>query len=196
MTSDILSLSKDKTEKLEKEKNEVTSKIKDLEKSYSSGDMIDEEYDELRRPLDEELKRLNGKDLENTIPLRAEGEKDNTKSSTWSTIILFLSTGIIGGFILALLGYVVTKILKFIFPRTMRVGFNNVDITNYGWRGVAVWIFVFTIFVFGLWIWLLYSGEPFEKDIASNILRVVFGGILLLFCYAGIKQFEPPTKNI
>jgi len=183
--------STDKTGLLEKEKNEVISKIRNLEKNYSSGDLLDEEYEELRKPLDEELKRLSGKDLENTASLSVEDEKDNTKSSTWSTIILFLLTGIIGGLILALLGYIVTKTLKFIFPKTKRVGFNNVDITNYGYRGVSVFILIFTIFAFGLIFSLLYSGEPFENDIISNILRVVFFGILLLLCRAGIKQFEP-----
>lgn len=45
----------DKTGLLEKEKNELISKIRDLEKNYSSGDLLDEEYEELRRPLEGSL---------------------------------------------------------------------------------------------------------------------------------------------
>ncbi|MCZ7358364.1 MAG: hypothetical protein O8C66_04160 [Candidatus Methanoperedens sp.] len=56
---------------MEKEKNGVISKIKYLEKNYSSGDLLDEEYEELRKPLvdtvkklDEELKIFSGKESE------------------------------------------------------------------------------------------------------------------------------------
>jgi chromosome segregation ATPase len=58
MFSDI-PVPEDKTEELEKERNEVISKIKDHEKNYSSGDMLDEEYEELRRPLDEKINKLD-----------------------------------------------------------------------------------------------------------------------------------------
>lgn len=196
--------STDKTGQLKKEKNEVISKIRDLEKNYSSGDLLDEEYEELRRPLeekvnkiDEELKRLSEGDSEDVAPINNEDKKeDYTKSSTWSTVILFLLSGIVGAFVVVFFGYVVTKVLKFIFPNTKWVGFNNIDFTNYGWRGWSVIVFGVTILMFGFTFSLLYSGELFQNDIISDIKgivgMIVVNGIFLIFCRAGIKQFEPP----
>ncbi len=79
---------KNKIEKLEKERDEVISKIKDLEKNYSSGDLIDEEYEELRKPLDNKineidkvLKNLGENDLEkSTSFLSVKDKKDSTES--------------------------------------------------------------------------------------------------------------------
>jgi len=87
MNSDIPT-PEDKIEKLEKERKEVISKIKDLEKNYSSVEILDEEYEELRKPLDEkineidkELKTFSGKDLEkSTSFLSVKDKKDNTET--------------------------------------------------------------------------------------------------------------------
>jgi len=72
--------STDKTGQLEKEKNEIISKIKELEKKYSYGDLLDEEFEELKKPLVEELKRLSGEDLKKAALLNIEEGKKNIKS--------------------------------------------------------------------------------------------------------------------
>ncbi|MBU3965926.1 MAG: hypothetical protein KKG76_00910 [Euryarchaeota archaeon] len=52
---DLSGKSKDK---LETEKNELLSKLKKLEKDYASGDLIDEEYEELRNSYQVKLKKI------------------------------------------------------------------------------------------------------------------------------------------
>jgi len=187
---------------LEKEKNEIISKMNGLEKNYFSGNLLDEEYDELKKPLDEkvkkidqELKRLSGIDSEGitSTSINNEDQKE-AKSNIWSIIILFLITGIVGAFLFVLIGYIVSIVIKFVFPKTKRVEFNNVDFANYGWRGVAVLIIGIIFFMIFSWFWLIFSGEPIDNDIKSNIIRVAIIGVLLIFGYAGIKQFEPSEK--
>lgn len=51
-------LSGKSNDELETEKNELLSKIEKLEKYYASGDMIDEEYEELRNSYQEQLKKI------------------------------------------------------------------------------------------------------------------------------------------
>lgn len=102
-----------------KEKNEIISKITNLQKEYSTGNLIDEEYEELRRPLDEkvkkideELRRLSLEDSDDITPKNEENGKtksgwfknSNGKSSISSYIILFLITGILGSLFFAFLG--------------------------------------------------------------------------------------------
>ncbi|MDO9098100.1 MAG: hypothetical protein Q7U60_08265 [Candidatus Methanoperedens sp.] len=67
------------TEELEKEKNKIVSEIKNIEKKYSIGDLIDEEYEELRKPYDEkiktidkELQKLSGKEAEDVVLISNE----------------------------------------------------------------------------------------------------------------------------
>lgn len=43
---------------LEREKDELLSKLGALDKKYASGDLMDEEYDELRKPYQERLKQI------------------------------------------------------------------------------------------------------------------------------------------
>ncbi len=71
---------------MEKEKDEIISKIKDIEKDYSSLNLLDEEFEELRRPLDqkvkkidEELKKLSGKVPED---ITSKSNKDKNKMNT------------------------------------------------------------------------------------------------------------------
>lgn len=45
-------------ERLEKEKRELLSKLGELDKKYASGDLMDEEYDELRVPYQKRLKEI------------------------------------------------------------------------------------------------------------------------------------------
>ncbi len=52
---DLLGKSKDE---LETEKNELLSKLEKLEKDYASGDLIDEEYEELRNSYQKKLKKI------------------------------------------------------------------------------------------------------------------------------------------
>jgi Sec-independent protein translocase protein TatA len=52
---DLSGKSKDK---LETEKNELLSKLEKLEKDYASGDLIDEEYEELRNSYQVKLKKI------------------------------------------------------------------------------------------------------------------------------------------
>lgn len=52
---DLSGKSKDE---LELEKNELISKLENLEKDYASGDLIDEEYEELRNSYQEKLKKI------------------------------------------------------------------------------------------------------------------------------------------
>lgn len=48
-------------DELETEKNELLSNLKKLEKDYASGDLIDEEYEELRNSYQEKLKKIERK---------------------------------------------------------------------------------------------------------------------------------------
>lgn len=48
-------------DELETEKNELLSSLKKLEKDYASGDLIDEEYEELRNSFQEKLKKIERK---------------------------------------------------------------------------------------------------------------------------------------
>lgn len=118
-----------------------------------------------------------------------------SKTNYWSIIILLLISGIFGVLIFAFIGYFVTKTIKFIFPKIKRVEFNSVGFWNYGWRGVGILAIAITIFYIVLILVLLFSNEPIENDILSNILRVVYLCILLVFSYAGIKQFEPSENT-
>ncbi len=86
----------DKTDELEKEKNEVTSKIKDLKLMYSSGDLLDEEYEELRKPLDEKVKQIDEeliKEPEDLAPIIHSIETENRMNEIRSIHIKLL-TGI------------------------------------------------------------------------------------------------------
>lgn len=71
-----------KADELVKEKNEIISKINDLQKEYSTLNLTDEEYEDLKKTLDEklkniedEIKRLKEKDSEDTTPKNIEDEK-------------------------------------------------------------------------------------------------------------------------
>lgn len=44
---------------LENKKNKLVSKLEKLKKDYAEGNLLDEEYDELRRPSQKELKKIN-----------------------------------------------------------------------------------------------------------------------------------------
>ncbi len=46
-------------DELETEKNELLSKLEELEKDYASGSMIDEEYEELKNSYQQKLKKIN-----------------------------------------------------------------------------------------------------------------------------------------
>ena len=48
-------------DELETEKNELLSKLEKLEKDYASGDLIDEEYEELRNSYQKQLKKIERK---------------------------------------------------------------------------------------------------------------------------------------
>ncbi|GFO97011.1 hypothetical protein ig2599ANME_1208 [groundwater metagenome] len=48
-------------DELEAEKNELVSRLEKLEKDYASGDLIDEEYEELRNSYQEKLKKIERK---------------------------------------------------------------------------------------------------------------------------------------
>jgi hypothetical protein len=54
-------LPKKTKDELETEKRELDSKLDELEKDYSSGNMIDEEYEELRNSYQKKLKNINRK---------------------------------------------------------------------------------------------------------------------------------------
>lgn len=135
---------------MEKEKNEVIFKIKDIGKKYSFGDRLDEEPDELKKPLDEKVKKIdeelirtNGKESEDLTPIKPSIEIENNQTqdpkysnaqALWKLALILILTFTLYSFYWFYRNWKHLKIHK------------NLDISP-GWRTVGLFIPILSIFL-------------------------------------------------
>lgn len=171
-------------DELVKEKNEIISKINDLQKEYSTLNLTDEEYEYLKKPLDEkfknikniedEIKRLSGDNLEvenPTIPISIESKKHEIERS-WTLKFLV-------GFIVIEILFALSELILISAVFKTFVGYNIWNRKK--WAAYVVGGLMFPVsLIMGLY-WILQEETMFEGF--GTILEAIILFVLVIYSW-------------